>query len=142
MTDVNLFDEESQTSAAISINRELVVGPVAYSKAYYVSITAAATPFEIVPAMSGKIFVITAMLLATSKTFGTATTAETLIIYESSPADISTSLGTLTQIDFLKNDRLVATSLTLATSTAVSLVATATDTDVGVTIAGYYVQSR
>lgn len=141
MTDVNLFDEKSQTSASITLNGELVVGPVAYSKAYFVSVDIAATPFEIVPAVSGKRFVMTSMLLATSKTFGTATTAETLTIYEATPSDLSTNLETTAQIDFLKNDRLVATALNIATSNAVSLVATATDTDVSVTIAGYYVQS-
>lgn len=139
MTDVTIFDDKSQSAALVSVNGELIVAPISYSEAYYESVNLADTAFEIVSAASGKRFVITSMLLATSKTFGTATTAETLTIYEASPADLSTSLKTIAQIDFLKNDRLVATGLNLASSTAVSLVASATDTNVDVTIAGYYV---
>ena len=141
MTDVTIWDEKSQAAALISANGELVVGPLSYSSSYHEIVDIAATAFEIVPASSGKKFIIDSMLLATSKTFGTATTAETLTIYEASPADLSTNLKTVAQIDFLKNDRLVATGLKLASSTAVSLVASATDTDVSVTIAGFYVQA-
>ncbi len=142
MTDVTLWDEKSQTAVLISVNGELVVGPLSYSSAYHETVNIAATAFEIVPAVSGKNFIIDSMLLATSKTFGTATTAETLTIYEASPADLSTNLKTVAQIDFLKNDRLVATGLKLASSTAVSLVASATDANVSVTIAGFYVKAN
>lgn len=142
MTDVALFDDKSQTAARVSVNGELVVGPLAYSESYHETIDIAGTAFELVPATSGKKFVISSMLLATSKTFGSATTAETLTIYEASPADPSTNLKTVAEIDFLKNDRLVATGLNIASSTAVSLVASATDTNVSVTIAGYYISAN
>jgi len=139
MTDVAIFDEQSQVAALVSKNGELIVGPIAYSVSYYVAVDVAATSFQVVPAESGKIFIITGLLLASSKTFGSATTAETLTIYEASPADFDTQLKIITQIDLLKNDRLAVTGLNLASSEAVSLVATATDTDVNVTIAGYYI---
>jgi len=139
MTDVTIWDDKSQAAALVSVNGELIVGPISYSTAYYKLVDVTATPFEVVPAVSGKKFIIDSMLLTTSKTFGSATTAETLTIYEASPADLSASLKTVAEIDFLKNDRLVATGLKMATSAAVSLVASATDTNVSVTIAGYYV---
>jgi len=142
MTDVTIWDDKSQAAASVSVNGELVVGPISYSTAYYKLVDVAADPFEIVPALSGKKFIIDSMLLTTSKTFGSATTAETLTIYEASPADLSTNLKTVAEIDFLKNDRLVATGLKLATSTAITLVATATDTNVSVTIAGYYITAN
>lgn len=142
MTDVTLFDEKSQAAALISVNGELIVGPLSYSVPYHQLVDAVDTPFEIVPAKSGMKFIVTSLLLATSKTFGTATTAETLTIYEASPADLSANLRTFAQIDFLKNDRLVATGLNLSASTAVSLVASATDTIVSVTIAGYYISAN
>jgi len=142
MTDVTIWDDKSQAAALVSANGELVVGPLSYSTAYHETIDTADTPVEIVPAASGKKFIINSMLLATSKTFGSATTAETLTIYEASPADLSTNMKTVAEIDFLKNDRLVATGLGLASSTAVSLVAIATDTNVSVTIAGYYVTAN
>jgi len=142
MTDVTIYDDKNHAAALVSVNGELVVGPLSYSTAYYKLVDVATTPFEVVPASSGKKFIIDSMLFTTSKTFGSATTAETLTIYEASPADLSTNLKTVAEIDFLKNDRLVATGLKLATSTAISLVTTATDTNVSVTIAGYYIDAN
>jgi len=142
MTDVTIFDDKNQAAALVSVNGELIVGPLSYSTAYHETVDSTTISFEIVPAVSGKKFIIDSMLLATSKTFGTATTAETLTIYEASPADLSTNLKTIAEIDFLKNDRLIATGLNLASSTAVSLVASATDTNVSVTIAGYYISAN
>lgn len=140
MTDVILFDETTQTPASITVDGELVVGPVSYSTAYHVTVDIVDTAFEIVPANGSLKFIITSMLLASSKTYASATTSETLTIYEANPADLDTNLRTAAQIDFLRNDRLVATSLNIATSASVSLVASAADIDVSVTIAGYYVR--
>ena len=139
MTDVTIWDDKSQAAALVSINGELIVAPISYSEAHYVSVDTADTPFEVVPAVSGKRFVITSMLLATDKNFASATVAETLTLYEASPADLGTNMKIVTQIDFLRNDRLVATGLNLATSKAVSIVAIATSASVDVTVAGYYV---
>lgn len=141
MTDVSIFDDCSQSTVTVTTNGELVVSPIAHSVPHYVSVALADTAYEVVPAKSGKKFIVTAMILASSKTFGSATTAETLTIYEASPADLDTNTRTLTQLDLLKNDRLVATSLNFATNTAVSLVAIATDDKVNVTIAGYYISN-
>lgn len=141
MTDVTLYDDKSQTAAQISENGELVVAPISYSTAYYQSVDVAATPFLIVPAQTSKKFIINSILLASSKTFGSATTAETVTIYESSPADLTANLKTIVQVDLLKNDRLIATALNLSSSTSVSLVAIATDTNVDVTLGGYYVEN-
>jgi hypothetical protein len=139
MTDFQIVDEKSASTAEISGIGEQYVAPRYYSDSYYLSVNLADTAFEVIPAKSGKKFIITSLIFASSKTFGSATTAETLTLYEASPADIDASLKIFTQIDLLKNDRLVATGLNLATSTAVSLIASATDTNVNVTIAGYYV---
>ena len=139
MTDFTIFDEKGQVAALVSPNGELIVSPLSYSDPYHETVDVAATPFEVVPALTNKKFIINSMLLATSKAFGSATVAETLTIYEASPADLSANLKIIAQIDFLKNDRLVATSLNLSSSEGVSLVAIATDTDVSVTLAGYYI---
>lgn len=137
--DFQIFDEQDSTAAKISTLGEQYVAPRFYSSPYYISVEVANTPYSVVPAISGQKFIITGLLLSSDKAFASATVAETLVIYEASPADISTNLKTVAQVDFLRNDRLVATSLNLATSDAVSLVAEATDAKVDVTIAGYYV---
>jgi len=138
----SIFDDQTQSIATVSRNGELIVAPISYSTSYFVLVDVAATAFEIVPALSNHQFIVTDILIASSKTFGSATTAETITLYEASPADLDTNLKTITQIDMLKNDRMVAIGLNLATTEAVSIVASATDNDVSVTVAGYYVGIR
>jgi len=139
MPDFQLVDERTGLAAGISSRGELFTAPISYSEPHYVSIDVAATAFEIVPGKAGKKFVITSMLLASSKTFASATTAETLTIYEASTADLDTNTKILVQLDMLKNDRMVATGLNIATSNAISIAAIATDISVDVTVSGYYV---
>jgi len=139
MPDIQLFDEQSQSYAGVSAEGEQYVSARYYSDPYYESVAVAGTAYEIVPAKSGKRFIVTGLLLASDKAFGSSTVAETLTIYEASPSDLDTNLKTFTQVDLLRNDRLVATGLNLRTSTTVSLVAIATSAKVDVTIAGYYV---
>ncbi len=136
---VSLYDDKTSSIAKVNTNGGLIVAPSYYSTAFYIQVDAAATPFEIIPAEVGLNFIITGLLLASSKTFGSATTAETLTLYEANAADLTTNLKTIAQIDMLKNDRLVATSMDLATSKAVTIVASATDTAVDITISGYYI---
>ncbi|MCK5236081.1 MAG: hypothetical protein KAR06_03765 [Deltaproteobacteria bacterium] len=142
MTDVTIWDDKSQAAAQVSVNGELIVGAFAYDTPHYVSVDTALTAFEIVPAKAGKRFIVKSMLLATNKDYASPTVAETLTIYEASPADLSTNLKTFTQVDFLRNDRLPISGLNIATSTAVSLVATADSSNIDVTIAGYYVAAN
>lgn len=139
MTDFTIWDDKSQAAALVSVNGELIVGPLSYDTPYYMSVDTALTAFEIVPAKSNKKFIVKSMLLATDKNYASPTVAETLTIYEASPADLSANLKTFVQIDFLRNDRLPISGLNIATSTAVSLVAIADSANVDVTIAGYYV---
>ena len=139
MTDIQLVDDSTGRIAGISPYGEVYTAPVAYSTAYYITVDVADTAFEVVPGVSGKQFVMTSMLISSSKTFGTATTAETVTLYEGYKADLDTIVNTFTQIDLLKNERLIATSLNLISNTAISIIAIATDTNVNITIAGYYV---
>lgn len=129
------------TKALVSDRGELIVAPLSFSVPYYVSVAAANTPYEVVQGKAEKCFVITALLLASDKTFGSATTAETLTIYEANPADLTTNEKTIIQIDLLKNDRITPTGLNLLVNQAKSLVAIGTDFAVDVTIAGYYINA-
>lgn len=98
------------------------------------------TAYEIVKGKTDKRFVITGILAASSKTFGSATTAETVRLYESAVEDIDTNLETIFQVDLLKNDRIVATGLNIITSVGRSLVGIAIDDEaVDITLAGYYI---
>lgn len=141
MTDFQLIDEKEGRVAEISKYGEQYVAPRFYSDPYYISVAVAATPYEVVPSIAEKRFVITGLLIASDRTFGTSTTAETITIYEANAADLSTNLKTVFRLDMLRNDRLAATSLNLRLSNARSVVAIATDNSVDVTLAGYYIDN-
>ena len=136
---VSLFDDKTQSIAKVNPNGGLIVAPSHYSTAYYVLVDTAATTFEVIPAISDMNFIVTGMLIASDKSFATSTVAETLTIYEANPADLSVNTKTITQIDLLRNDRLVATALDLATTKTRTLVAIATSANVNVTLSGYYI---
>jgi hypothetical protein len=137
---ITIEDKATSTAACISEYGQLVTAPISYSTPYYASIAVAATPYEIVQGRTGKLFVITDILIASDKDFASATVAETVTIYEADVSDISTSIRTITRVDLLRNDRLVATGLNLITGQARSLVGiTPLTTAVDVTIAGYYI---
>ena len=137
--DVGIRGNDGLNRVKVTDQGELVTGALDYSEPYYVSVAAAATPYLVVPGKACKKFIVTGLLLASDKNFGSATTAETLTIYEANPADTSTSLKTIVQVDLLKNDRITPTGLNIQITDARALVAIGTDSAVDVTIAGYYV---
>ena len=138
---VNIVNGDHSVEAKVSKRGELVTGRLKYSVPHYINVAAAATPYEVVRGKAGQQFVITDMLLATDKDFGSATVEETLTIYGAHPADLATNIDTVVNIGFLRNDRLVATGLNMITAEACSIVAIGTDSAVDVTIAGYYVDA-
>lgn len=138
--DVGIRGNDGIHHAGVTENGELIVGSLAYSDPYYQLLAVADTGVEVVPAVTSRCFVITGVLIASTKNFASATVAETVTIYEANPADITTNTKTVFQIDLLRNDRLVAFSLNLRVSSTKTLVAIATDAEVNVTLAGYYVK--
>lgn len=140
-TPTNIRDADEGTAAKVTSGGVLVVGSLSHSTPYYISVAAATVEYQVIEGKAKKSFIVTGLLLASSKTFGSATTAETLTIYEASPADITVSEKTIVQLDMLKNDRFVATGLDLLVSNAKSLIAIATDSSVDVTISGYYIDA-
>lgn len=141
MPEFELVCNEKGTRAKITSRGEVVVAPVAYSVPYFTLVTNNTDSFEVLRGIGRKWFVITALLITSSKSFGSATNAETITIYEANPADLSINLNTITQIDMTNNQRMPVTGLNLITGESTSLVAVATDNDVSVTVAGYYVDA-
>jgi hypothetical protein len=132
----------SKKGASVTERGELVTGRISYSTPYYIKVAIADTAYEVVKGKAGKQFVITDLLLASDKSFASATTGEPISIYGAHPSDLDTALDIIFNGELLKNDRLVATGLNLITEEACSVVAfAATDAAVDVTIAGYYVDA-
>jgi len=141
MPDVQIFDEKEGVAVKISPRGELIVAPISNSDIFNVTVDVADEPFEIVRGLAGKKFIVTGMLIATSKTFGSATTAETIELYQAHPSDLAISTNSLLDLDMLKNDRMIATGLNLTSGEASSLVAKATDTTASITFGGYYIEA-
>jgi len=135
----NLRDPDTSIAAKVSPDGELYVAKRAYSVPYYVNVDTATIPFEVVRGIANKRFILTAMLILLDKGFGSTVDAESIVIYEAHPSDLTTNLKTFTIVDLLRNDRFPVTGLNLATSETVSLVAIADSASVDVTLAGYYV---
>lgn len=136
---VHVRDPDTDIAAKVSPDGELYIAVRDYSTAYYISVNIADTPFEVVPAVANKRFIVTDILIASDKAFGSSVDAETVTIYEAHPADLDTNLKTFTQVDLLRNDRMPVTGLNLATNETVTLVAIAASASVDVTIGGYYI---
>ena len=140
-TPVKILGSGDQEEARVTSRGELVVGSLDYSTPYYISVAAAATEYEVVPGKPNTHFVITDIILASDKNFGSATVAETITITGAHPADLGTAIDTIVQADLLKNDRLIATGLKFRTAETCSIVAVGTDSAADVTIAGYYISA-
>lgn len=139
MLPVIIQDKNTKNSACVTENGQLIVAPISYSEPYYVKLAVLNTPYEIIPGITNKAFVITGILIASDKNFASATVAEAVTIYEAAVEDISTQLKILFQFDLLRNERVVATGLNIITNTARSLVGIApTSAAVDITLAGYY----
>ena len=141
MTDVSLFDEQTQALFRITSNGEIVVADYAYSDTYFVSLTTT-NATELVPGIGDQQFVITAFWINALKTVS-PTDAGTTIIYESAAADLSTNLRTIANVDLIRNQQFPSPApLRIRTGASRTVAVTTTDPTVNVTIVGYYVPIR
>ena len=135
----SLEDPDSGYSAKVSPEGEVYVAPRDYSTPFYTSVSVVDTPTTVVSALAKKRFIVTDILIASDKNFGSSTTAESIEIYEAYPAELDVIHKTFVRVDLLKNDRINIAGLNIATSETVALVATAASINVDITIAGYYI---
>ncbi len=141
MTDVSLFDEQTQALFRITSNGELVVSDYAYSDTYFVSLTTT-SPTEIVPGVGNEQFVVTAFWIIATKTVS-PTDAGTTIIYEAAPADLTTNLNTIANVDLVRNQQFPSPApLRIRAGESRTIVVSTTDPTVNVTVVGYYVPVR
>lgn len=124
-------------SVKVTENGELVVGSLEYSSPYYVRTLADATVYNIVPAAAENRFIITGILVATSKAIvGTAT----IDIYEAESGETATESRSILTIDMIKEDRLYLNLFNVATDGVRYINIAATDSEVDCTVFGYYVE--
>lgn len=141
MTDVSLFDEQTQALFRITSNGEIVVADYSYSDTYFAALVDT-EPFEIVPSRGNEQFVTTAFWISALKTVSN-TDAGTTVIYEAAPDDLSENLNTLANVDLIRNQQFPSPApLRMRSGNSRSIVVSTTDPSVNVTVVGYYVPVR
>ena len=134
--EVHLIDPETGDAVKINSHGELVVGTQEHSAPYSAQRTTAGVS-NVVPIQTGKIFIITYIVVSSDKT-----NVETQIsIYETSSVDgdLSTSEQIVLAGGMSRNDRVILPSLDLATRPSRFLnVETDTAATIDVIIMGYY----
>jgi len=122
-------------SAKVSSNGELIVGSLEYSAPYYVRTLVDDQAYNVVTAMADCRFIVTGILIATSKAItGTAT----ISIYEASSAETTTSDRDILTIDMVKEDRLYLNLFNVSTDSVRYINIKASDSQVDCTVFGYY----
>ena len=131
-------DPGTQNGGRVTKNGEMVVAALDYSQPYYVMITVADQVYNVVPAKTGKRFISTGMLIATSKNLSVEKTIE---IYEALQDGDADHAKTIIIVDMLKNERLPVPLRNSATESTRHINAKCDGNDVSITIWGYYVDA-
>jgi len=135
---VTIRDPGTLSGARVTKNGEMPTAALSYSAPYYVKITVADDIYNIVPAITGKRFVSTGMLIATSKNLIGENTIE---VYESLDAESGVHATDILSVDMLKNERLPIPLRNAATEPTKYINANCDGNDVSITIWGYYVNA-
>ena len=128
--------QHNGVDAKVTSRGELVTGAYAYSTPYYVRTLVDDQAYNIVTAKSKHRFIVTGILISTSKNIvGTAT----IVLYEAT-ANNTTSVDTdILTIDMVKEDRIYLNLFNVSTGTTKYINIKATDSQVDCTVFGYYV---
>lgn len=135
---VTIRDPSTLNGARVTKNGEMPTGALNYSMPYYVKITIADDIYNVVPAETGKRFVSTGMLIATSKNLVGEKTIE---VYESLASDSGAHNKDIISVDMLKNERIPIPLRNAATESTKYINANCDGNDVSITIWGYYVNA-
>jgi len=124
--------------AKVTSRGELVVGSLDYSAPFYVRTTVDDQVYNVVTAKAEHRFVITGVLIGTSKAIvGTATIA----LYEALQNTDSAAEKDILTIDMIKEDRIYLNLFNVGTEPARYINITATDSQVDCTVFGFYVDA-
>jgi hypothetical protein len=130
----------SQTnSAKVSDREELIVGPREASKFYTNTAIVNNTPVNVVVPRTGRIFVITAIVLSGDR--GIGSNGAVVDLYESDISGTDATVETqIIQDEIAKQTRLVLTNLYITTRPGRWINVKADDVQVRANVAGFYVK--
>lgn len=135
---ITIRDPGTLSGLRVTKNGEMPTAALSYSAPYYVKITVADEIYNIVPAITGKRFVSTGMLIATSKNLVGEKTIE---VYESLGAGSGDHATDILSVDMLKNERIPIPLRNAATESTRWINANCDGNDISITIWGYYVNA-
>ena len=136
----SLLDGRSGGAACITKRGQLVTSPIDFSESHAVTADAADTAFNFISPKAGKRFVITDILLDAGKSVS-ASTAGTIVIYESTTATGIVAAVEILTVEMLKNTNRVITGLNLISAEGNWISLQTTDATVFGTLLGYYVDA-
>ncbi len=135
MFPVVLRDPSTLRGGQVTKNGEIIVAALDYSTPYYKSIIAADTVYNIVPAMTGRIFIMTGLFVSTKKSvIGEATVQ----IFEALSSSSSVHESDIVNMDMVKNERETIPISNAATDSTRWINIISDKTTVNITIWGYY----
>lgn len=134
----SLTDRSTGDSQRVSVNGEAVTASREYTEPYYVRLSVDDQIYNVVPGKVGRRFVQTAILIAASKAI---VGDKTVQIYESLFPDSGAHDKDILQVDVSKNEKLALTIDNSATQNGRSINANCDDSEIDITIWGYYVDA-
>lgn len=139
MVDITIKGTESGNNAKVTSRGELVTGPLEFSTAVFKSLTVDDAPVNFFKPRAGERLVITALIIQTDR--NVVTTGVTVDIYEASADDSGTIDTQLIQFDMGRQDTIIITGINSIITEGKFINAKASDSNVLITISGYFVPS-
>ena len=135
---INILDKATNKSAIVTSRGQLVTSPLEFSDPVFHSLTANDTADTWFKPFAGKRLVITDVIIQTDRS---VTTQALIDIYEATAEDSETIDKQVFQFDLKKQESLVLTGLNIIISEGVFINAKADDSNVLITIGGYFVDA-
>lgn len=136
-TKIHITDTTTNFHAKVTKRGELIVGAVDFTTPIFNEMTVDNQPYNFFGPTANKQFVITTVIADANRDIGA--TGVTVDIYEADSATESTISKQILKFDMLKNTSKILTGLNLAITKGKWINSKADDSNVLITIGGYYV---
>ncbi len=133
---INILNKSTNRSAIITDRGQLVVSPLEFSDPVFKSLTNDGVSKNWFKPLAGKRLVITDVIIQTDRS---VTTQALIDIYETDNEDSETIVKELFQFDLPKQESLVLIGLNIIITEGAFINAKADDSNVLITIGGYFV---
>jgi hypothetical protein len=127
--------------AKVTFRNQLVTAPLEFNDTYYAMLDTITIPFNLITPRTGKQFVIDGLIISGDRNINN-TTGAIVSIFEADAADSAVSTKQIFSLDVGRLDRGNATGLNIITTEGVWINATTDDTNISVTLIGYYIEAE